>query len=244
MNPGKTSKLSVSYSHLAIALSISVFIHGVVLLVLAFGPFDRSHMQITEQSLNVVVVDIKGNSSPGARDYGTSGKAISRSKTKTASTGTPSASASMRDGNHASGNTMPSQTMPVEHGESIPNDSSSTQEKTPSSFGDGTPGATDTSPGQGHAVPTDDDFLPQSKITDVPVVPTREILSKIEYPPLAARQEIQATVILELFIDQTGEYGFADAAILALTGMVCKPALVNGHPVAVRYRYPVSFVLK
>ena len=39
-------------------------------------------------------------------------------------------------------------------------------------------------------------------------------------------------------------FGFAEAAIKALAGLVCEPAQVEGRPVAVRYRYPVRFALK
>ena len=71
------------------------------------------------------------------------------------------------------------------------------------------------------------DYLPQFKITEAPVIPTKAVLSKIEYPPLAARQGIEATVFLELLIDATGKirkvtvlkdpgYGFAQVAVAAL----------------------------
>ena len=38
--------------------------------------------------------------------------------------------------------------------------------------------------------------------------------------------------------------GFAEAAIAALGDIFCVPAKIDGHPVAVRYRYPVRFTLK
>ncbi len=99
------------------------------------------------------------------------------------------------------------------------------------------------------------DYLPQHKISVVPEIPTKEILSRIRYPSLALRQEIEGVVYLELFIDAGGAvrmirvlkdpgYGFAEAAVEALTGMRCKPALANGKPVAVRFRYPVRFTLQ
>lgn len=99
------------------------------------------------------------------------------------------------------------------------------------------------------------DYLPQHKISELPVLPTNEIKSKIVYPPLANKQGIEGIVYLELYIDQKGElrniivlkdpgYGFADAAIKALEGMKCIPAKANGIPVAVRYRYPIRFALK
>lgn len=97
-------------------------------------------------------------------------------------------------------------------------------------------------------------FLPQHKISSVPVIPIREVLSRIEYPPMALRQGIEAVVYLELFIDSKGEiknikvikdpgHGFAQAAVAALKGIVCIPANANGKNCAVRYRYPIKFTL-
>lgn len=97
-------------------------------------------------------------------------------------------------------------------------------------------------------------FLPQHKISSVPVIPIREVLSKIEYPPMALRQGIEAVVYLELFIDSKGAiknikvlkdpgHGFAEAAMGALKGIICVPANANGKNVAVRYRYPIKFTL-
>lgn len=99
------------------------------------------------------------------------------------------------------------------------------------------------------------EYVPQHKISIVPEIPTKEVLGRIRYPSLALRQEIEGVVYLELFIDTAGVirkiqvlkdpgYGFADAAIEALTGIRCKPAISNGSPVAVRYRYPVRFTLQ
>lgn len=97
-------------------------------------------------------------------------------------------------------------------------------------------------------------FLPQHKISSVPVIPIREVLSKIEYPPMALRQGIEAVVYLELFIDSKGAiknikvlkdpgHGFAEAAVAALRGIICIPANANGKNCAVRYRYPIKFTL-
>ena len=97
-------------------------------------------------------------------------------------------------------------------------------------------------------------FLPQHKISSVPVIPIREVLSKIEYPPMALRQGIEAVVYLELFIDSKGViknikvlkdpgHGFAEAAVAALKGIVCVPANANGKNCAVRYRYPIKFTI-
>ena len=100
----------------------------------------------------------------------------------------------------------------------------------------------------------DIDYIPQHKISVVPEIPTKQILSKIEYPKMAMKQGIEGVVYLELFIDEYGNirrvnvlkdpgYGFADAAVAALEGISCKPAMMNDKPVAVRFRYPVRFVL-
>ncbi|MBN1617323.1 MAG: energy transducer TonB [Spirochaetales bacterium] len=99
------------------------------------------------------------------------------------------------------------------------------------------------------------DYLPQHKISVIPEIPTKEILGKIRYPSLALRQQIEGVVYLELYIDQTGlvrkiqvlkdpGFGFAESAVEALTGVRCKPAIANGQPVAVRFRYPVRFTLQ
>jgi protein TonB len=99
------------------------------------------------------------------------------------------------------------------------------------------------------------DYFPQHKISVVPGIPTSEVLARIEYPPIPLRQGIEAVVYLELFIDHHGNirridvlkdpgYGFAAAAIAALSGIKCRPAMANGKPVAVRFRYPVRFALK
>ena len=103
-------------------------------------------------------------------------------------------------------------------------------------------------------VPEEIEYVPQHKISVIPEIPTKAILSKIEYPKMAMKQGIEGVVYLELFIDERGNirrinvlkdpgYGFAEAAIEALDGVTCKPALVNNKPVAVRFRYPVRFVL-
>ena len=100
----------------------------------------------------------------------------------------------------------------------------------------------------------DIDYVPQHKISVVPEIPTKAILSKIEYPKMAMKQGIEGVVYLELFIDENGNirrinvlkdpgYGFAEAAVAALEGITCKPAMMNDKPVAVRFRYPVRFVL-
>lgn len=99
------------------------------------------------------------------------------------------------------------------------------------------------------------EYLPQHKITEVPVFPVKEVLSKVVYPSMAYKQGIEGTVILELFIDDEGNirkievlkdpgHGFAEAAVAAFDGIMCTPATANGKPVAVRYRYPIRFKIK
>ena len=101
----------------------------------------------------------------------------------------------------------------------------------------------------------DGEYIPQFQVTELPVIPIKGILSRIEYPALAAKQGIEATVYLELYIDRNGRivkatalkdpgFGFADAAIKALVGVVCAPAKIGDEPTAVRYRFPVRFTLK
>jgi periplasmic protein TonB len=99
------------------------------------------------------------------------------------------------------------------------------------------------------------DYLPMNKIDEIPKMPSKEIISRIVYPPLALKQGIEDIVYLELYIDNTGlvrkiivlkdpGFGFGDAAIKALTGIQCQPAKANGIPVATRYRYPLRFTIK
>jgi TonB family protein len=99
------------------------------------------------------------------------------------------------------------------------------------------------------------DFVPQYAISELPVISENDVRSRITYPVLAAKQGIEATVYLELFIDGSGRivhinvlkdpgFGFADAAVKALLNLVCSPAKMDGKPAAVRYRYPVSFKLR
>jgi len=103
-------------------------------------------------------------------------------------------------------------------------------------------------------IEVDIDYVPQHKVTEVPKMPSREIRSRIIYPQLATKKGIEGVVFLELYVDAKGiirdivilknpGYGFAEAAIAALQGITCIPALNNGKPVAVRFRYPIRFVL-
>lgn len=96
------------------------------------------------------------------------------------------------------------------------------------------------------------EYLPQHKITEVPVIPTKDVLAKIVYPSIAYKQGIEGVVYLELYIDDEGNirkievlkdpgHGFADAAVDAFKNIKCEPAKANGKAVPVRFRYPVRF---
>ena len=100
------------------------------------------------------------------------------------------------------------------------------------------------------------EYLPQHKISVLPVLPDDEIRRAMVYPPIAQRSGIEGRVFLELFIDRQGNVrdvrilredppnrGFGEAAINAFKGIRGKPAEANGEPVAVRYRYVISFKL-
>ena len=99
------------------------------------------------------------------------------------------------------------------------------------------------------------EYLPQHKISSIPVIPAEEIISRVEYPAMALQQGIEGVVYLELFIDQYGKikkvavlrdpgHGFAEAALRAMDGISCIPATANGQNVAVRFRYPVRFSIR
>jgi protein TonB len=100
------------------------------------------------------------------------------------------------------------------------------------------------------------DYLPQSRVSKVPVFDRNELKNRTVYPPIARRSGIEGSVVLELFIDKEGVVrniavlrevpegrGFAEAAVRAFQGMRATPAQANGEDVAVRYRYPVRFTL-
>lgn len=99
------------------------------------------------------------------------------------------------------------------------------------------------------------DYLPQNKISRLPVFPVKEIKNRQVYPVLANKQGIEGVVYLELYIDQTGTireikilkepgYGLGEAAVKAMEGIKCIPAQVNGVAVAVKLRFPMRFKLK
>ena len=100
------------------------------------------------------------------------------------------------------------------------------------------------------------EFLPMHLVTVLPVLPESEILRNIVYPAIARSSNIEGTVFLELFIDPEGyirdvrilrenppNRGFGEAALLAFRGVRGIPAEADGIPVAVRFRYNLSFRL-
>jgi protein TonB len=102
-----------------------------------------------------------------------------------------------------------------------------------------------------------EDYLPMFQISVAPRFDESRISRATVYPSTARRSGIEGRVILELFIDRTGQvqriavlredppdWGFGEAAIQAFEGQRCIPAEANGQAVSVRYRYPVSFKLR
>ena len=100
------------------------------------------------------------------------------------------------------------------------------------------------------------DFLPMHLVSQLPVFSEELLRRRIVYPPIARRSELEGMVYLELFVDPNGivrnvtilredppNRGFGEAAFRAFQGLNGSPALANGIPVAVRYRYPVRFTL-
>jgi protein TonB len=108
----------------------------------------------------------------------------------------------------------------------------------------------------GYRAPEQIDYLPQHKISILPVLPEDQIVRATIYPPIAQRSNIEGVVYLELFIDPQGNVrdvrilretpqgrGFGEAAVNAFKGIRGKPAQANGAAVAVRYRYNINFKL-
>jgi protein TonB len=106
-------------------------------------------------------------------------------------------------------------------------------------------------------VVSDEEYLPQNKISVLPKFSESEILSRLVYPSIAMRSGIEGIVYLELFVNKQGlvtkirvlketpeDRGFGVAATAAFTGLRGTPAKANEQTVAVRYRYPVRFQLK
>jgi protein TonB len=101
------------------------------------------------------------------------------------------------------------------------------------------------------------DALPQHMADVLPKFNESELLRDLVYPPIAQRSGIEGRVILELFVDRSGqvqhililqenpkERGFGDAAVKVFTGRRGTPAYKDDKPISIRYRYPVSFKIK
>lgn len=98
-------------------------------------------------------------------------------------------------------------------------------------------------------------YMPQHKISKMPVIDKQLLRSRVIYPPIAKKKEISGVVYLELFIDSEGNilkvrilkdpgFGFGEAARKGLLGMKVHPAEANGEKTAARVRYPVVFKLQ
>jgi protein TonB len=110
--------------------------------------------------------------------------------------------------------------------------------------------------GSGAAPAGEEEYLSPDDVFVPPLLPLKKIRAALVYPPVARRAGIEGRVDLELWIDRRGEVrrvdilretppnrGFGEAAVRALRGIRGKPAEANGLPAAVRFRYPVNFVM-
>jgi protein TonB len=101
------------------------------------------------------------------------------------------------------------------------------------------------------------EYLPMHRVSRPPSFDDRTIRSRLNYPPIALRSNIEGLVYLELFVDRDGTVrrvtilredppgrGFGDAARKAFEGLSGVPAKANGVPVAIRYRYPLRFTIR
>jgi protein TonB len=88
-----------------------------------------------------------------------------------------------------------------------------------------------------------------------PVFDLTRLVSALEYPPIARRQNKEGVVLLRLFVTEDGRienivvkndpgYGFAEAAIRAFHTLQPIPAKRGDQPIAVTLVYPIRFLLK
>ena len=102
-----------------------------------------------------------------------------------------------------------------------------------------------------------DEFLPAHRVSTPPHFDQRAIAAALVFPPQALRAGIEGRVMLELFVDRNGIVqhvrilreepegnGFGEAALRVFVGRRGSPAIVDGGPVAARFRYPVSFRIR
>ncbi|MDR2494487.1 MAG: TonB family protein [Spirochaetaceae bacterium] len=101
------------------------------------------------------------------------------------------------------------------------------------------------------------EYLSMGKISEKPDFDMKALAAYLErnYPPIARRSGLGGRVILELFIDAQGVIrridilreepagrGFGEIAKRAFSEIgTVKPAKANDAPVAVHYRYPITF---
>lgn len=103
------------------------------------------------------------------------------------------------------------------------------------------------------------EFLPIHKVEIAPKFDLEKLGADLAryYPRMAKESGLEGRVILELFVDRSGEVqqirilqenptgrGFGAAAVEIFTGRRGTPAWANGEPVSARFRFPVSFRLK
>jgi len=102
-----------------------------------------------------------------------------------------------------------------------------------------------------------DDFLHAHHVSVPPSFDERSIATALVFPPQALRSGIEGRVMLELFVDRDGAvqhvrilreepegWGFGEAAQRVFAGRRGSPAVVDGGPVAARFRYPISFRIR
>ncbi|MDR0540390.1 MAG: energy transducer TonB [Spirochaetaceae bacterium] len=102
-----------------------------------------------------------------------------------------------------------------------------------------------------------ENYLGQNEVSVLPEFNEMDIRRSTIYPPIALRAGITGKVYLEIFVDREGYvrqvrvlketpegHNFGEAATKAFYGKRGKPAFANGEPVAVRYRYPVTFQIR
>ncbi|MDR2601070.1 MAG: energy transducer TonB [Spirochaetaceae bacterium] len=102
-----------------------------------------------------------------------------------------------------------------------------------------------------------ENYLAQNEVSSLPRFNEMDVRRATIYPPIALRAAIQGKVYLEIFVDSEGYvrqvkvlketpegYGFGEAAAKAFWGKRGAPAVANGSPVAVRYRYPIFFQVR
>jgi TonB family protein len=78
----------------------------------------------------------------------------------------------------------------------------------------------------------------------------------VNYPPLAARQHAEASIILTVFVSESGDvldvqvlrgdarFGFNEEAMHAMRGMKFRPGMKDGKRVKTRIPQPIDFKLQ